>query len=373
MAHGYCYFIGSRADQQAVTQHMRILAEELVSRGHRVIVILEGRKVAVIEEPEANPAILAWPSRWPTEPQDVPFLYRLIRQHRPDCLIGNFGTANLMTTLGWLMRVPCRVAWHRTMSTAVFGDSRAPRKTWWLEKRREIVYRLATHVVANSLAAAEDAQHIYGVPPHKCHIFYNSLADPLPSLSMRQPDTHPSIVCVGRLAPMKGQDTLIRAMALLKNQVPDATVEFVGDGPQRDSYERLAQELGVADRCTFAGRVPHDEVLARMAAATVCVVPSRSEAFGLVNIEALSVGTPVVATNVGGIPEIVRDGQDGFLVPPDDPQALADRLRLILSDAALRAQMSQNARQRFLERFELRANVSKQADWFEALVARARK
>ncbi|MFO7323659.1 MAG: glycosyltransferase family 4 protein, partial [Chloroflexota bacterium] len=133
-----------------------------------------------------------------------------------------------------------------------------------------------------------------------------------------------------------------------------------------------AQQLGVVDRCTFVGKVPHDEVLARMAASTVCVVPSRSEAFGLVNIEAMAVGTPVVTSRVGGIVEIVREGQDGFLVPPDDPQALANRLYLILSDPALRAQMGQNARQHFLDRFEQRANIVKQADWFEALVANVR-
>ncbi len=370
---GYCYFIGSRADHQAVTEYLHGLALELAARGHRVILLLESRRVAVTEEPASNPAVLVFPSRWPTRPQDVRFLYRLIRQHRPDCLIGNFGTANLMTTLGWLMRVPQRVAWHRTMSTAVYGDATSRSKARWRETRRKIVYKLATRVIANSQAASQDVQRVYGVPPHKCHVFYDSLADPLPTLPAHQPGNQPLIVCVARLAPMKGQDTLIRAIALLTDDLPEVRAEFVGDGPQRSNYERLAQQLGVADRCTFVGHVPHDEVLARMAAATVCVMPTRSEAFGLVNIEAMAVGTPVVASQVGGIPEIIRDGQDGFLVPPDDPQALADRLRLLLTDPALRARMSQSARQRFLDCFEQRANIARQADWFEALVADSKR
>ncbi len=364
----YCYFIGCRADQEAVTRHFEALAEELAHRGHRVIVIREGRRVAIVEKPQGNPAILAWPSRWPTSPPDVRFLYRLIRRERPHCLIGNFGTANLMITMGWLMRVPYRVAWHRTMSTAVFGDSRSPYKTWWREKRREIVYRLATHVAANSQSAAADAQQVYHVPPDKCFVFYESLADPLPGLPATPPNNQPTAICVARLAPMKGQDTLIRAVALLQEDFPALRVEFVGDGPQRQAYQHLARQLGVADRCTFTGIVPHREVLTRMAAATVCVMPTRSEAFGLVNIEALAVGTPVIASCVGGIPEIIRDGQEGFLVPPDDPRALADRLRIILSDPVLRARMSQNARQRFLDHFELRTAIAREADWFEALV-----
>jgi glycosyltransferase involved in cell wall biosynthesis len=366
----YCYFIGTRADQQASVQHYNALAQELVNRGHRVFLILESRRVPVGENPYTNPATLIWPSRWPTKPVDVRFLHTLIRQQRPDCLIANFGPTNLMITLGGLLRVPHRVVWHSTVSAAVWNDSpHAHWKTQYLIWRKKLVYRFATQVIANSAAAAEDAQRVYGVPARKCHIFYNALTDPLPHLSQRHPDSPHRLICVGRLAPSKGQDTLIQAVALLKDAVPELSVEFVGDGPRKAAYQRLAEELGVADRCAFIGYVSHDEVLARMATASVCVLPSRSEAFGLVNIEAMAVGTPVVASNIGGIPEIIRDGQDGFLVPPDDPQALADKLRLILSDPALRAEMVQNARQRFLDCFELKANVARQADWFEALVA----
>lgn len=369
----YCYFIGTRADQPAAVQHYNALAQELVNRGHKVFLILESRRVPVSENPHTNPATLIWPSRWPTKPADVRFLHMLIRQQRPDCLIASFGPTNLMTTLGGLLRVPHRVAWHSTMSTAIVSDfSNARWKTHYLIWRKKIVYRFATEVIGNSAAAAEDAQRSYGVPARKCHIFYNSLADPLPDLSQHHPISPHRLICVGRLAPSKGQDTLIQAVALLKDTVKELSVEFVGDGPQKAAYQRLAEELGVADRCAFVGYVSHDEVLARMATASVCVVPSRSEAFGWVNIEAMSIGRPVVASNVGGIPEIIRDGQDGFLVPPDAPQALADKLRLILSDPALRAAMGQNARQRFLDRFEQKANVIRQADWFEALVAHAR-
>jgi glycosyltransferase involved in cell wall biosynthesis len=113
--------------------------------------------------------------------------------------------------------------------------------------------------------------------------------------------------------------------------------------------------------------VEHGEVLRKMAAAMATVVPSRSEAFGLVNIESMAVGTPVVGSAVGGIVEIVRDGKDGFLVPPDDPSALATRLETVLTHPQLRRELSRRARERFLAEFEQSRSVREQADWQEAL------
>jgi glycosyltransferase involved in cell wall biosynthesis len=173
-------------------------------------------------------------------------------------------------------------------------------------------------------------------------------------------------VCVGRLHPTKGQDVLLRAIARLKDRFPDTFFEFIGDGPCREDCERIANELGIADRCSFLGRLPHDEVLRRMASAAVSVVPSRSECFGLVNIESLAMGTPVIASNVGGIGEIFEDGEEGFLVPPDDPEQLADRLARVLSDPGLRQTMSEKAHLRF-KYFEQDKLVHEQVDWLESL------
>jgi glycosyltransferase involved in cell wall biosynthesis len=146
-------------------------------------------------------------------------------------------------------------------------------------------------------------------------------------------------------------------------------VEFVGKGPLEAGLRQLAVQLGVAERCHFSGAIPHAQVLGRMASATATIVPSRIEAFGLVYIESMAVGTPVVASRVGGIPEIVRDGVDGLLAPPDDPGALASCIKAILSNPQLRQQMSVNARQRFLSTFEQTRIVKEQADWLERILS----
>jgi glycosyltransferase involved in cell wall biosynthesis len=134
---------------------------------------------------------------------------------------------------------------------------------------------------------------------------------------------------------------------------------------------RLAHELGIDNHCTFVGAVPHDDVFTSLASAAVSVVPSRQEAFGLTTIESLSVGTPVVASNVGGIPEVIRDGINGFLIPPEDAGELARRLIQVLLQPDLQKEMSRNARSTFLERFEQTPAVTAQSGWLEAIVANA--
>jgi len=221
-----------------------------------------------------------------------------------------------------------------------------------------------------SQATRDDLLSTYKIDMAKTHVIYNTLADPLEHLkapSAMRPE--PVVVCAGGFHPWKGQDVLIRAFSKAGRSFPHVRLELIGDGPQSSKYRQLIQEEALEDRCFLAGRLSHYQVLQKMHKSWVVVVPSRYDSFPYVVIEALAVGVPVIASQVGGIPEAVRDGQDGFLVPPDDPQALADRLRLILSDPALRDQMGQNARRHFLECFEQRANIVKQADWFEALVA----
>jgi glycosyltransferase involved in cell wall biosynthesis len=108
-------------------------------------------------------------------------------------------------------------------------------------------------------------------------------------------------------------------------------------------------------------------VLKKMAAAKITIVPSRAESFGLVNIESLSVGTPVVAARVGGIPDLIRDGVDGFLFSPESYQELAEKLHLLLSEPTRLAEMSRNARERFLSCYEEQRNIGKMSDWFESI------
>jgi glycosyltransferase involved in cell wall biosynthesis len=298
------------------------------------------------------------------------FLWRLIRKYEPACLIANFATVNIMMLTGWLMRVRVRVAWYHTISGQLAQDATAPKwRQQILRLRKRIVYRCATHLVANSAASARDVQETYAVSPAKCSVLFNSLADPKLLLRIKNPRPEEGrFVCVGRLFPSKGQDVLIHALAILRNQTTSFHVDFVGEGPALADFQQLACSLRVEKQCSFLGRLSHPKVLKRMAAAVATIVPSRNEAFGLVNIESMAVGTPVIASKVGGIVEIVRDGQDGFLVPPEDPEALAEKLNLFIKNPELRREMSSHVRERFLTTFEQQHLIRQQTDWMESAV-----
>jgi glycosyltransferase involved in cell wall biosynthesis len=131
----------------------------------------------------------------------------------------------------------------------------------------------------------------------------------------------------------------------------------------------MAEAIGLGDRCQFLGALPMGTVYREMAAAAVQVSPSLYEAFGLVNVEANSVGTPVIASDTGGIREVIVDGETGFLFPPGDSSALEERIVRLLGDEELREKMGRVARKRFEDNFSMR-QMPRQADFFERLVGR---
>jgi len=149
------------------------------------------------------------------------------------------------------------------------------------------------------------------------------------------------LVTVARLQEHKGMDTVIRALPAILAGAPDVRYAVAGTGPDRDRLEQLAQELGVGDRVRFLGGVGDQDLPAFYNLASVYVGASRRagrlgvEGFGISLVEASACGLPVVAGNSGGIPDAVREGETGFLVPPEDPAALAGAISRLLADTEL--------------------------------------
>jgi len=374
MNQGCAFFIATSGGKGHIAQQFKMLAQILAQRGHRVVVLLDGRRLSEISY-TTNPSIYTWPSARPTTFKDTLFLYRLVQLYKPDCLISNFGASNTMLLVGALMRVPKRIDWYHTISTAFDLETTSiPWKDHLMRLRKRLILKMATNVVSVSNACCVDSQRVYGVAGEKCAVFYNSLADPLHECdnnSLPNTEMHRKrVVCVGRFAHIKGQDILIRAITILKEYIPNVDVEFLGDGATRETCVKLADELGVSSNCQFLGHASIESVLSRLAHAQVAVIPSRAEAFGMVIVEALSVGTPVIATNVGGIGELIRDSVDGYLVPPESPAAIAEKLKLILTDDELRINLGKNAREHFLSTFEQKKVLNELADWLERIVER---
>jgi glycosyltransferase involved in cell wall biosynthesis len=150
---------------------------------------------------------------------------------------------------------------------------------------------------------------------------------------------------IGRLEPQKGVDVLIRALA----EVEGATLLVVGDGSERGRLEELARSVGVAERVEWKGW--SDDPRSHLATLDVFVLPSRNEGFPLAVLEALLAGTAVVASDVGSVADVVREGETGLLVPREDPAALAAAIRNLLAHPALARRLGAEGRRVVLDHF----------------------
>ncbi|MBI4636032.1 MAG: glycosyltransferase family 4 protein [Candidatus Rokubacteria bacterium] len=167
----------------------------------------------------------------------------------------------------------------------------------------------------------------------------------------------PVVLVVGRLMPEKGQATLLRAAPAVLSRVPSARFVLLGTdhGGERERLERLAQSLGIRQAVEIRSWIADPR--RAYAEADVVAVPSRMEGFGRVLVEAGCLAKPVVASRVGGIPEVVVDGETGLLVPHDDPKAWAEALSRLLGDPGLRTRLGRAGRERALSRFSARRHV----------------
>jgi D-inositol-3-phosphate glycosyltransferase len=214
-------------------------------------------------------------------------------------------------------------------------------------------------ILASCQAEATQLVELYGaarerieiVPPGVDHAFFS----PGERRGARQAlhlGDHPVLLFVGRIQPLKGADVAVRALAELSADHPDAVLLVVGgasgqDGPAEDLHvHRLVAELGLTGRVRFVPPQPHHLLSTYYRAADACVVPSRSESFGLVALEAAACGTPVVAADVGGLSTLIDHGRTGFLVDERDPAAYAALVGQVLGDRTLADEMAITAAER---------------------------
>jgi glycosyltransferase involved in cell wall biosynthesis len=204
-----------------------------------------------------------------------------------------------------------------------------------LERARTLALRRARHVIVPSRYLAEIALG-WGLDPERVVVVPN----PAPVLAVEEAPERRGLVFAGRITRQKALDTALEAVA----RVPNVDLLVLGDGPDRERLERHATELGLNGRVRFAGPVPRAEVLRAFAAAEALVLSSDWENFPHTAVEALALGTPLIATAVGGVPEIVEDGVNGLLVPPGSADALAEAIGRFTASAELRARLAAAAR-----------------------------
>jgi glycosyltransferase involved in cell wall biosynthesis len=252
--------------------------------------------------------------------------------------------------------------------TDIFPGGR-PRRTYSFALK--FLLRRSDVIVANSHAFCRDFLNVFPHLREKMTVIHNSVnVAELNGLMRNKADgVHRRyVLCVAAHNEKKAIDVLIQAVARLAPEDPSLKLVLVGDGPLRKSLEELAGALGVRERIEFLGAQGRAEVVELLHGCEVFVLPSRSEPFGIALVEALACRKPVVATRVGGIPEIIEDGRNGLLVEPDNSGALAEALMRVLKDGDLRKVLASNGYRTVQERFRSETTGSAYEGVFRGLL-----
>ncbi len=215
-----------------------------------------------------------------------------------------------------------------------------------------LVFRQASAVIALTEHMKREMQKI-----HNCEItvlpngveLESVKSTTLPKTVRRKSgldETAEIILFVGRLHIIKGVKYLIEALKIISQKYTSTRLVLVGEGEERQRLQEMVKGLGLSNRVSFVGSVPNRKVAEYMSAADVFVLPSLSEGFPVVIPEAMAAGLPIVTTNVRGLPEIVKDGENGFTVDPQNSQQLAEKISLLLDDKELRQKISRNNRRK---------------------------
>jgi glycogen(starch) synthase len=222
-------------------------------------------------------------------------------------------------------------------ASGVYQRSPMLRRTWrQLLTAADVVTGCSAQVVDEAVAAYGSGLQA------KARVVPNGIDLQAISAAVPERRSRPYLLGIGRFVRQKGFDVLLGAFARIASEYPDLDLVLAGDGPERAALHEVAAHLG--DRVVFTGGVPAERAFGLFRGAAGFVLPSRHEPQGIVVIEAMAAGTPVLATRVGGVPETVRDGHNGLLVEGDDVAAMARGLQALLADpAAARARRDQAA------------------------------
>jgi len=268
---------------------------------------------------------------------------KLVRRLSPDILHAHWATSyGLMGALS---------NWHpfilSTWGSDVFDF---PRKSFWHKRMIEFTLRRADDVTATSRMLADETKRYMSADRPVHTIPFGVDIDRFrPQTSARRGGV--TVGIVKKLEKKYGVEHLIRAFATITSAHPEARLLIVGDGSEEMALRELARQLGIEKSVIFAGFTKNDRVPYYLHQMDVFVVPSvmSSETFGVAAVEAAACGLPVIASDIGGLPEVVIDGQTGFLVPPAAPAAIAEKLLLLIENLPLRRKMGEAAR-KFVER-----------------------
>ena len=352
-------YVITAAEWGGAPLHVLQLMEYMVKKGHEVGLVaapeprlMEGAKalgVKIFPNPHFVRPVRPW--------KDFRALWRVfgaIRQFKPDLVSAH------STKAGFAARFSCAVLRVPVIFTAhgwAFTEGKNPLARYLLALGERLAAKVTKKIICVSEHDKELALRFRVAPEQKLVVIHNGMEPSLYinadgskvrfELGLKEDEI--LIAMVARFVPQKDHDTLLQSLSLLPGRKFKAAL--VGGGEREAFFRKKVGELGLGDNVIFLGE--RRDVPQILAASDIFVLSSNWEGLPRSIIEAMMAGLPVVATRVGGVPELVEDGVTGFLVPPKDPDALAEALQRLIADPELRLRMGQAGRKKALKEFTL--------------------
>jgi glycosyltransferase involved in cell wall biosynthesis len=353
--------------------HTTLVAGSLARGEDSMAFVAERLGVSVVDVPEIQREVAPL-----HDAQSIRRLTAIIREERPHILHTHTAKAGALARAAALAsgraRPPIVVhTFHGHVLKGYFGTARTA-----FFKQVERTFARSTDVLVAVSPEVRDELVAHGIAPADKFTVIRlgipldeRLGDETAALDYRKlygiPDEAFVVVWVGRMTGVKDTDAVLEIVATTRDRGIPAVLCMVGDGPDRERLEQVAHDLGIARSTYFAGY--QEDVAGYYRLFDAFVLPSVTEGTPVSAIEALASGTPVVANRVGGVPDVVRDGVDGFLVEPGDIQGAAERIAALASDADLRGRMGDTGRARVLERYAVSRLVDDVDRLYRALLA----
>jgi len=304
------------------------------------------------------------------DPRAIWRAQRLIREIRPEIIHTHLLRADLYgAAAGRLAGVP-------VVSTAyAIGEFRRATRRWCDPLLDQACAALPTHTIAVSEAVRLDCVERLGMPPDEVSVIRTGIDPPPEPAAFQIAEARSAlgvaegdelVLAVARLSYEKGLETLIEAAALLRRRRPRLHLVVLGEGPQGGMLQKRITDLKLGGTVRLLGHV--DDVWTALAAAEVFCLPSKSEGLPNALLEAMAMRCPIVATAVGGVPEAIVCGENGLLVPPADPVALAEATARLLEHRQVAKRLGQSARQTIERRFLARDVAARYASLYTALI-----
>ena len=348
-----------------VADFCNLVAYYMKKKGNEVLIVYTHRapfkdEIEWLTENNLKWKVLASTHYYNKNPKYFIRLYKILKTEKPDVVEFHVPSVPMGLLTSRLKRIKNMIIWNHSLSFYRHDKLSEKISSKIQTFRSNIYFKIATAIIANSEANKSDLIKHHKVNPAKVHVKHLGTFPPLFE-ETNAVKRELMIACVGRYIKSKGQDVLLKALPKIIAKYPDLKVIFVGAG-HPDELKTLAKDLNIFDNCIFMGESKKGDVYKVLRRASISVFPTLLEAFGLVAIDSIFCGTPLIASDTGGVSEIIQHNKNGILVKPGNIKQLESAILTLLGDNKMRDELSKNAIERS-KYFDIHTRAEAYADW----------